>query len=238
MLLSTLELKEIVGWKEGRAVPPPSILFLLDNSYSMIRTEPRLDLAKYFFDLILKADEGGWVALATASGELHSIVPLTIDVPLTRLLLEDITPSPTGSRFEIVFHDLLNDLKKGPVPQQILFISDGEEYPPFQPGDEASLFAAIEGLPLLGTRLSTISVGKRENSTLLAKMAESGGGTFFELSKDDLLPSSEKIIRLMLNQKGRERISPALEPNYFRFTPTLLFLASLLVLAALWLNPR
>ncbi len=226
-----------------------STLFILDNSLSMsvrdtIQGASRFQVAKQLLDLLLKGQEGDWVALGTLDGDFHLLAPLTIDIPIARLMMNEVSFSPAGTNFLKGFQTLFEHFQGEHRPQQIVLVSDGEPIPPMDENQHDRLMKELKAMDM---PLFTVGVGSLEggiipdidkrsvpNFKLLAEMADEGGGFYYRIGDSGLIELAETIQDHFVTGKSEG----ALERVVRRLSPYFYLLAALFLLLALRLNPR
>lgn|GEM_PF-3036954 len=257
LLLLLLLVFVLIGQKEPTSIKgmvkktatATSTLFILDNSLSMAVRDTeegasRFQAGQQLLDLLLKSQEGDWVSLGTQNGDFEFLAPLTIDVPITRLMLNQIPFAYTGTNFLKSFQTLLKNFEEGHRPSQIVLVSDGEPIPSMTEEDRQKLMKILDDLDI---PLYTIGVGSLEGGMipdvdkksipdfkLLEEMAESGKGNFYRIGDTGLIDLSETIQSNFIGKKTEG----SLERVVRRLSPYFYLLAALLLLFALRLNPR
>jgi len=256
-LLLLLALFLVIGKQEPTTVEgitqkkatASATLFILDNSLSMtvrdtVQGTSRIQVAKQILDLLLKSQEGNWVALATLDGDFQLLAPLTIDIPITRLMANDAPLGFTGTDFLRSFQTFYQHFQGEHQPSEIVLISDGEPVPPM---DVAQHELLMKELKVIDIPLHTVGVGSTQGGIipdigkqstpdfkLLAEMAESTGGNFYRVADAGIIELASTIEDQFIGQKTEGHMQRVI----LRLSPYFYMLAGLFLLLALKLNPR
>ncbi|RJE89639.1 VWA domain-containing protein [Paenibacillus sp. 1011MAR3C5] len=199
-------LQFVYGLEFGGTKKIRDIVLVIDNSGSMTETDPNNDRYKAAKSLIAEMDKDKRVAIVSFANSAQLIQPM-VNVGASSQksavydVIDAIEPTEEGTNFYSALTEALRVIQadRGTM---VIFMSDGFS--------DSNITEQMDQFRSKGIALHTIGlkIGYDQGTLLLRDMAESTGGTYYDVEQSDGLSTAFRSIYLTIDNRSLLSINP------------------------------